>query len=107
MSRTSFFGEPKLSHKTQPVFPGGTLLFMGVLLVLALQWPILRAMDVQLQLPWVPLLPGIAVFASAYLLSWSAEVAQLDIPPALALALLALVAVLPEYSVDAYFAWHA
>ena len=41
------------------------------------------------------------------MLSWAAEVAQLDIPQALALALLALIAVLPEYAVDMYFAWMA
>jgi cation:H+ antiporter len=51
------------------------------------------------------LLPGIAIFASAYLLSWAAEVAEVDIPPALALVLLSLVAVAPEYAVDIYFAW--
>ncbi|MGH7960712.1 MAG: sodium:calcium antiporter, partial [Candidatus Binatia bacterium] len=32
---------------------------------------------------------------------------QLDIPQALALAFLALIAVLPEYAVDIYFAWQA
>src|SRR5436309_14586335 len=41
------------------------------------------------------------------MLSWAAELAQLDIPQALALALLALIAVLPEYAVDMYFAWMA
>jgi cation:H+ antiporter len=34
-------------------------------------------------------------------------VAQLDIPRALAIAALALIAVLPEYAVDVYFAWRA
>src|SRR5262245_66515962 len=41
------------------------------------------------------------------MLSWAAELAQLDIPQALAIALLALIAVLPEYAVDMYFAWEA
>jgi cation:H+ antiporter len=41
------------------------------------------------------------------MLSWAAELAQLEIPQALALALLALIAVLPEYAVDMYFAWEA
>jgi hypothetical protein len=39
--------------------------------------------------------------------SWASELAQLDMPQALALAFLALVAVLPEYAVDMYFAWMA
>ena len=74
--------------------------------LLALQWPVLHLIYPQLSLPWVPLLPGIAIFASAYLLSWAAEVAEVDIPPALALGILSLAAVAPEYAVDIYFAWH-
>jgi cation:H+ antiporter len=50
---------------------------------------------------------GLGIFGAAFLLSWAADVAQLDIPRALALAMLALVAVLPEYAVDVYFAWRA
>jgi cation:H+ antiporter len=50
---------------------------------------------------------GLAIFGAAFMLSWGCEVIQLDIPQALALALLALIAVLPEYAVDMYFAWQA
>jgi cation:H+ antiporter len=52
-------------------------------------------------------LPGIAIFGAATLLSWGAELAQLEISQTLALAALALVAVLPEYAVDMYLAWKA
>jgi cation:H+ antiporter len=76
-------------------------------LCLALQWIALRLTHVTLAAPWVVLLAGSAIFGAAFLLSWSAEVAQRDIPQALALAFLALIAVLPEYSVDIYFAWRA
>jgi cation:H+ antiporter len=55
----------------------------------------------------VALCSGFAIFGAAFLLSWGCEVIQLDIPQALALALLALIAVLPEYAVDMYFAWQA
>jgi cation:H+ antiporter len=48
---------------------------------------------------------GIAIVGSAFLLSWGAEVAQLDISAGLAIALLALIAVLPEYAVGLVFAW--
>src|SRR4051794_25567226 len=48
---------------------------------------------------------GLAIVGAAFLLSWAAEVAQLDIAAGLALALLALIAVLPEYAVDFVFAW--
>ncbi len=50
---------------------------------------------------------GAAILAGAFLLTWAAEVAEMDISQGLALAFLALVAVLPEYAVDLYFAWVA
>lgn len=43
---------------------------------------------------------GLAIVGAAFLLSWGAEVAQLDISAGLAIALLAFIAVLPEYAVD-------
>ena len=55
----------------------------------------------------VAVFSGVAIFGASFLLSWASEVAQLDIPQALALVALALVAVLPEYAVDVYFAWRA
>ena len=57
--------------------------------------------------PVEALLFGAAILASAFILSWAAEVAQMDMSQALAVAILALIAVLPEYAVDLYFAWHA
>jgi cation:H+ antiporter len=53
------------------------------------------------------LLTGAAILGSAFLLSWAAEAFQKDVSQALALGLLALIAVLPEYAVDAAFAWNA
>ena len=50
---------------------------------------------------------GIGVVGAAFMLSWAAEVVQLDISAGLALALLALIAVLPEYAVDFVFTWKA
>ena len=50
---------------------------------------------------------GLAILGAAFLLTWAAEVAQVDISQSLALAFLALIAVLPEYAVDLYFAWEA
>jgi cation:H+ antiporter len=50
---------------------------------------------------------GAAVVAAAFLLAWAAESAQKDISGALAIALLALIAVLPEYAVDLYYAFRA
>ena len=50
---------------------------------------------------------GLAIVAAAFLLTWSAEAAERDVPRTLALAGLALIAVLPEYAVDVLFAWKA
>lgn len=53
------------------------------------------------------LLSGLAILGAAFLISWSAELAQFDVSRSLAMALLALIAVLPEYAVDIYLAWRA
>lgn len=50
---------------------------------------------------------GLAIVSAAFMLAWAAEAIQLDISAGLALALLALVAVLPEYAVDFVFTWKA
>lgn len=50
---------------------------------------------------------GVAVFGAAFMLSWAAEAAQIDISESLAVAILALIAVLPEYAVDFVFTWKA
>ncbi|QKW39614.1 sodium:proton exchanger [Actinomadura sp. NAK00032] len=50
---------------------------------------------------------GAGVLAAAILLMWAAETARADMSGALALALLALIAVLPEYAVDLYYAYAA
>jgi cation:H+ antiporter len=50
---------------------------------------------------------GIAIVGAAFLLSWAAEALQVDVSQGLALGLLALIAVLPEYIVDGTFAWKA
>lgn len=50
---------------------------------------------------------GVAIFAAAFILSWAAEAAQMDISESLAVAILALVAVMPEYAVDFVFTWKA
>ncbi len=50
---------------------------------------------------------GAAVVAASFLLAWAAEAAQKDISGALAIALLALIAVLPEYAVDLFYAFRA
>ncbi|MFJ8041624.1 hypothetical protein ACIRBX_14105 [Kitasatospora sp. NPDC096147] len=53
------------------------------------------------------LLFGLGVLSAALLLMWAAETARADIAGPLALALLAFIAVLPEYAVDLWFAYTA
>jgi cation:H+ antiporter len=50
---------------------------------------------------------GVTILGAAFLLAWAAEVAQLDISQTLAIAVLALIAVLPEYAVDLFLAYNA
>lgn len=57
--------------------------------------------------PLALLLFGLAVVAASFLLAWAAEAAQVDISGGLAIAILAVIAVLPEYAVDLYFAYTA
>lgn len=50
---------------------------------------------------------GIAIMSAAFLLLWACDAAQADVSQALALAVVALISVLPEYAVDMYFTWQA
>lgn len=48
---------------------------------------------------------GAAVVAASFVLAWAAEAAQIDVSGGLAIAVLALIAVLPEYAVDLYYTY--
>lgn len=68
---------------------------------------VLQASGAEVPAPMAALLLAAAVVAAAFLLTWGTELAEIDIGQGLALALLALIAVLPEYAVDVVFAWKA
>jgi len=55
--------------------------------------------------PLLALLYGMAVIGAAFVLAWAAEAAQLDVSASLAIGVLALIAVLPEYAIGFVFAW--
>jgi cation:H+ antiporter len=55
--------------------------------------------------PLQALVYGLAVIGAAFVLAWAAEAAQLDVSASLAIGVLALIAVLPEYAVGFVFAW--
>lgn len=67
----------------------------------------MRVVHPELAHPLEALIFGLAIVGAAFLLSWAAEVAQLDISAGLAIAVLAFIAVLPEYAVDLVFASRA
>lgn len=83
------------------------IIWFIVALVLIGQQSFIKALGIHIGAGWEALVPGLAIFGAAFMLSWAAELAQLEIPQTLALAFLAFIAVLPEYAVDLYFAWHA
>jgi cation:H+ antiporter len=76
--------------------------------ILPIPWLVARAFG-GLGLPQevVAILSGLAILGGAFLLSWAMELAERDVPQSLALLVLALVSVLPEYAVDLHFAIQA
>ncbi len=82
---------------------------LGIMVALPIFWIALRfsGWNWQSAPGWTCLLSGFSIVCAGFILCWAAEVAQKDISQALALAFLAIVAVLPEYAVDMYFAWMA
>jgi cation:H+ antiporter len=94
-----------LDDDLRDVHPARQLL--GIVLAVAVTLPGLtvRFLHPDIPHPIEAFLFGLAIVGSAFLLSWAAEVAQLDISAGLAIAILALIAVLPEYAVDFVFAW--
>src|SRR5688500_9387036 len=84
---------------------GRNQIYMVVAFLAMIPGVYLRLADVHISNPVDALLFGLAIVGSAFFLSWAAEVAQLDISAGLAIAVLAFIAVLPEYAVDMVFGW--
>src|SRR3972149_309886 len=97
--------------------PEGTLirqwLLVAAVAVAALPAPVIRTLEIAgvAHLDVAPAVEavifGLGIFAAATLLTWASEVAETEVSAGLALVVLALIAVLPEYAVDLYFAWTA
>ncbi|MDL5154947.1 sodium/calcium exchanger protein [Actinomycetospora termitidis] len=84
------------ARNSSPLLVGGAVL-------VAVPGVVMSLGGLSLTPPVDALLYGLAIVGAAFLLSWAAEAAQVDISAGLAIALLALVAVLPEYAVDFVF----
>lgn len=81
-----------------PIIAVGLIAFPAILL---------RLLGIDLNTTIEVMAFGIAILAAAFLLTWGSAVAETEISQTLALAFLAIIAVLPEYAVDLYFAWTA
>ena len=82
-------------------------LLMGLMALLTVPGLYARWGGMHLEPAFEAAIFGVAIIGAAFLLSWAAEAAEMDISRGLAIAFLALIAVLPEYAVDMYFAWQA
>ncbi len=86
----------------------GKLWFSVVLLVgVGVPGVVVRFAGIHIDPALEALIFGIGIVGGAFLLSWAAEVAQLDVSASFAIAVLALIAVMPEYMVEAVLAWDA
>lgn len=76
-------------------------------LFLTLPWIFLKLLGIELFPFLVATFSGLCIAGAAYILTMATEGAQIDFSKSLSFAFLALLAVLPEYIVDFYFAWMA
>jgi len=84
-----------------------SLLALAVAVALTLPWVGVWALGVDLGLLGTVVVSGVAILGTSFLLAWAAETAEKDVPRSFAIAVLAVLAVAPEYAVDALYAWTA
>ena len=97
-----------MPQANRPLARRRDLLWFVLGLALPLPWVLAEALHgLGIPAEVVALLAGLAILGAAFMLAWSCEVAERDIPQSLALLVLALVGVLPEYAIDLHFAWRA
>ena len=88
-------------------FKGRSWTALAIVLLLGLPSAVLLFSGAHLHPLGASLVYGVGILAGAFLLSWAAEVVELDISASLAIAILALLTVLPEYAIEAVLAWDA
>src|SRR2546423_13979162 len=103
----SIFRVTSTAEDLRDVRPRRQQISMALAVATTLPALILRLGGGSMDHPFEALAFGGAVVGAAFLLSWAAEAAQLDISAGLAIAVLAFIAVLPEYAVDVVFAGKA
>ncbi|MCH8025682.1 MAG: sodium:calcium antiporter [Chloroflexi bacterium] len=103
--------DDKPNHQIAPVDHARNWLQIGGAAAVAAPAPVIRTLDIagaidfHLDPAIEALIFGVSIMAAATLLIWASEVAEQLVSATLALAVLAIIAVLPEYAVDVYFAW--
>lgn len=95
----------RLREELSDLHPGRQGLGIGLAIGATLPGILIRIAHPDLAHLLEALVFGFAIVGAAFVLSWAAEVAQLDISAGLAIAVLAFIAVLPEYAVDMVFAF--
>ena len=80
---------------------------IAISVLLTFPWIISVILSIHYSPPAEAFLSGLAVISASFLLSWAAETAEIDVPRSFSLAVVALIAVLPEYAVDVYLAYNA
>jgi cation:H+ antiporter len=80
---------------------------VAVAVVLSVPWVLVWALGIDFGDVATVAVSGVAVLGASFLLAWGAETAEKDVPRAFAIAVLAVLAVAPEYAVDALYAWGA
>jgi len=91
----------------EDVRPGRQRFSLAIAILTTIPALVLRLGPPEVSHPVAALTFGLGIVGAAFMLSWAAEVAQLDVSAGLAIALLAFIAVLPEYAVDLVFAFKA
>ena len=88
----------RINHPLSPV--------VGAIL-LAVPWIVVLLAGIGLGTLSTVVISGLSILGASFLLAWAAETAEKDVPRAFALAVLAVLAVAPEYAVGALYAWSA
>ena len=85
----------------------GTGLAVALAILSAVPAMLVRFAGLNVPVELATLLYGLAIVGASFAMAWGAEAAEHDIPRALALTVVALLAVFPEYAVDFIFALKA
>src|SRR5438132_7647602 len=85
----------------------GTRLAVALAILSAVPAMLVRFAGLSVPVELATLFYGLAIVGASFAMAWGAEAAEHDIPRALALTVVALLAVFPEYAVDFIFALKA